>query len=56
MGILYLAIGVMSLGMLVFGAFAETIGAPLVVGISAAIAAVSIIAILFFMPILRKLH
>lgn len=56
MGILSLAIGVMSLGMLVFGAFAETIGAPLVVGISAAIAAVSIIAVLFFMPILRKLH
>jgi len=56
MGILSLAIGVMSLGMLVFGAIAETIGAPLVVGISAAIAAVSIIAILFFMPILRKLR
>jgi len=56
MGILSLAIGVMSLGILVFGAVTDIIGAPLVVGISAIAAAILILVVSFSMSALRKLH
>jgi len=56
MGILSVTIGATSLGMMAFGAIADIIGAPLVVGISAVITAVSIVAVFFSMPELRKLR
>ncbi len=56
MGILSLTIGVMSIGTLVFGSVADIIGAPLVVGISSAVAAISVLVVFFSMTALRKLH
>ncbi|MBI4296314.1 MAG: MFS transporter [Chloroflexi bacterium] len=54
MGVLSLAIGAMPLGILVFGAIADTIGAPLVVGASALLSAILVGVIFFTMPALRK--
>ena len=55
MGVVSLTIGVSSIGILVFGAATDKVGAPLVVGASAVINAVLILVILS-MPALRRLQ
>ena len=56
MGVLSLCIGTMPLGILAFGALADIIGAPLVVGINAGLASIIVLMVLFVMPSLRRLE
>ena len=56
MGILSLCIGTIPLGILAFGALANVIGTPFVVGISAGLASVMVLMVFFVMPSLRRIE
>jgi hypothetical protein len=56
MGVLVLAIGADPVGKLMTGAMAETVGAPLAVGIQAGIGAVALMMIALLLPGLRARH